>query len=590
MSDEELRDFFNLDDENDDEAPFDDAGFFDDTPEFPEDDMGPGIDPDEFETVAGDEDEGISRTFLIIAGLITFGVIAIIILIVLFALSGGDDLTDNQKTATGIAQYNATQVEASNRTVTALAVIDSATGTAAANAELTATAEFIGQQTQQAIDAEQTATAEELQAATRTMEAGQTATAEMQLATSAAATATQVALDSVVVIQLRTEDDQILGDVDVRLYLDDGDNVFNPEDRLIGETGSDSEGAGGSSLAYGEVGEGSLELGQTAEWTFPGSAGDVISISAEAVNEMQMDTFLELFGPDDSRLAGDDDSGDISNALIESFELPVDGMYRIEVSSIAGQGDYALRLNLTIDIPGDETGDTTGDTTGDETGDETGDTGTDADSSDADAGTDGSTGYRPNTGGEDLGDGIVLVARQGGTATPTPLPAGDTLVEALRSSLEGVVDFGSLEPGTYWLELDYNSLPADLQALLPADEPLILQIVVPEEGPVGEIEFVLQISTPTPGPTETNTPIVTPTSVASATPIGTPGDIVTLTPTTETVVVVVTPSALPDSGFFSDISDDASDLDGTSGLTVLAIAAAGLVAVIIVARKLRTSD
>ncbi len=557
MSDEELRDFFNLDDENgeddvpfedetsfDDEVPFDDAGFFDDTPEFPEDDMGPAIDPEEFESIAGEDGGGVSRTFMIVAALIALGVIAIIILIVLFALSGEDELTDNQKTATQIAEYNATQIEGNNRTLTALAVIDAATETAVFNAQQSATAEFVQQQTQQALNEQQTATSAALQAATLTLEAEQTATAAVAEATASAATATQRAIDSQVIVRLRTDDNMVLGDVGVRLYRDDGDGQFNPGDRLItGQTSEVAPSGGARALAYGEVGEGTLSLGETHAWTFTGSAGDVVSISAEAAIPTQMDTFLELFGPGGNRLTGDDDSGEVSNALIESFELPADGTYTIEISSIAGQGDYRLRLNVAIDVPG-----------GDENGD---------------------SAYRPNPGA-----GIVLV-RQG--ATPTP--EGDTLVETLRSSLEGIVDFGSLEPGTYWLELEFDTLPPDLQALLPPDEPLVLQIIVPEEGPVGDIEFVLQLSTPTPGPTETDTPVVTPTSPVTAVP----GDIVTLTPTAEASPIVVSPTALPDSGFFSDIGDGASDIGGTSGLTVLAIAAAGLIAVVVIARKMRTS-
>ena len=44
--------------------------------------------------------------------------------------------------------------------------------------------------------------------------------------------------------------------------------------------------------------------------------------------------------------------------------------------------------------------------------------------------------------------------------------------------------------------------------------------------------------------------------------------------------------AMPETGFFSDIGGGGG---GTSGLTVLAIAGAGLIAVVFIARKLRTS-
>jgi hypothetical protein len=70
---------------------------------------------------------------------------------------------------------------------------------------------------------------------------------------------------------------------------------------------------------------------------------------------------------------------------------------------------------------------------------------------------------------------------------------------------------------------------------------------------------------------------------------GTPGQIVTLTPTPEVEGTIVPGATMPGTGIFSDIGDKGGDMSGTSGLTVLAIAAAGLIAVVFIARKLRTS-
>jgi hypothetical protein len=54
--------------------------------------------------------------------------------------------------------------------------------------------------------------------------------------------------------------------------------------------------------------------------------------------------------------------------------------------------------------------------------------------------------------------------------------------------------------------------------------------------------------------------------------------------------VVVGSPAMPGSGIFSDAGDSIDDAtDNSNGLTVLAIAAVGLVAVVFIARKLRTS-
>ena len=94
-----------------------------------------------------------------------------------------------------------------------------------------------------------------------------------------------------------------------------------------------------------------------------------------------------------------------------------------------------------------------------------------------------------------------------------PAPTGDELIQAITVATDGTFDFGALEPGvTYWLELDYNSLPPNLQALVPAGQPLVVQVTVPVQGG----GFVFEINPSAVQPT------VEPTAVPTT--IGGPSD------------------------------------------------------------------
>ncbi len=543
----------------------DDFDFLEDEPPF-------GVMEDEDFLAAFDdsgEAGGVSRTFKIAAAVMALVVLLLIVVLVGYAFASRGKLSSYDKTSTQIAALNSTEIAKNNATLTALARIAEVTETAIFFDAQTSTAQFLAAQTQQAVAATQTA-----QAATQAAVATQTAAA-LQTATQAAldAAATATAEARRLVVRLTSQEGTPLSNVRVRLYRDDGDGEFDPEDRLIAEGGAATptpiatEAA--VSLAYGEVGQGTLRVGERVDWHFVGKAGDIVSISAEAVNPTQLDTYLELYGPDGRRLTSDDDSGEPPNALIAEFELPVDGVYTIAVSSLAGQGDYRLRLNVAI-LPTEGAGN------GPEPG--------------APSPTPAQGAYRPRSGGEPLGP-MDASAQEGGTPQPTSTaPVGDTLLDSLLSSLEGVIDFGALEPGTYWLELEYASLPAELQAVVPADEPLVLQINVPESGEVPEITFEVGGPTPTPiPPTPTGPSVIEQTATAHArfaatrTLTATAVDVVPLVPTDELSGTLV------NAGFFSDITGEGGPLSGTSGLTVLAIAAAGLVAVVFIARKLRTS-
>jgi hypothetical protein len=70
----------------------------------------------------------------------------------------------------------------------------------------------------------------------------------------------------------------------------------------------------------------------------------VVRIEMTGVGDLQ-DTYLELHGPDGALLVQDDDSGAGYAALIDSFILPADGVYRVVARTFYGDvGRYQLAL------------------------------------------------------------------------------------------------------------------------------------------------------------------------------------------------------------------------------------------------------
>ena len=538
-----------------DEELFDDLDEFGDLSETPDFDLGEEPLPD----LGGPEEEGgVSRTFKIVGGIIALGVIAIVVLLVLFAFNRGNKLTSNEKTSTAVVKTNVAIENQYNATLTALAMIEQATQTAVRNFEMTGTAQEFLAQTQRAIDATnaaQTATAEFI--ANQTQAAAQTAT-QAQVNEGLTATAQANTLKG----RVFGKDGTAFVGATLKLYRDDGDGVFSPADLTptpgAGAAGAEGGATAAGSVNYGETIQGTLSTGQKVAWTFTGSANDVVTIDAIASDPVQMDMFLELLGPNGNVLIGDDDSGDESNARISSYRLPTSGEYTIRVSSVAGAGDYSLMLSLGLSVPGAGGSPTAPAEPG------------------ATPTTGGSTGYHPGMTGKPL---AVAFAQQ----NPTPQVSPDELISVITTATNGTFDFGSLEPGVYWLELDYNTLPPDLKALVPAGSPLVIKVTVPVQG---EINFEVGGALPTPVPTsppglssidQTATEVARRTSVPA---------IVTLTATLEVTGTITPAATMPGTGFFEDIGSGGS---GTGGLTVLAIAAAGLIAVLFIARRLRTS-
>ena len=82
-------------------------------------------------------------------------------------------------------------------------------------------------------------------------------------------------------------------------------------------------------------------------FVFEGQAGDVITIRMDATSD-DLDPLVTLY-LDNKQIAFDDDSGDNKNAAIIDFELPEDGLYRVEAARFQrdrGQtsGSYVLVL------------------------------------------------------------------------------------------------------------------------------------------------------------------------------------------------------------------------------------------------------
>ena len=522
-----------------------------------------------------EEEPGISRTFKLLIGAGIVIIFIIVILVILFAVLSGDDLSAGEKTSTAVVLTNTAIADAHYSTLTAIALIDEATQTAVVQSEKTATAAYFDSLTQEAqmiLDANASATAQAQVVATS---AAQTAVAE----DAAFADLTATAETGRVYGQAIREGLPLSG-ATIRLYRDDGDGEFNPggqtptptDDPGSTDTGSDA-GSGGTAqmITYLEQVTGSLASGAAVEWTFSGTTGDSAIISAVA-NDTTMDLFLRLIDPLGTELAGDDDSGGNKNPTI-TLDLSVTGLYTIEVKSVTGAGDYMLSLSRGLSVPG-------------------------TDPQDAEPTEESSeTGVNIDTGKTDLvlaraevPSGANNVLRQ--DPTPTPDSVIDQLINTLIIGENGDFDFGSMDPGIYWLEIDYDTLTPELQALIPSTSMLVFKISVPTGGEF-TIEVVDLTPTPTPivdpdviGPiqmTETAFAILNAT-ISSPAPTLEPGTsgIVTLTPTDE--------PEMPDTGIFDEIGDGNSDLNGTGGLTVLAIAAAGLIAVVFIARKLRSSN
>ena len=116
----------------------------------------------------------------------------------------------------------------------------------------------------------------------------------------------------------------------------------------VGPTGT-TPGASGvlsGALAYGNTVQSSLSVpGERDNWTFESSAGDVVSIGM--AGQGLGDPYLELYSPDGTQIASDDDGGAGLDSFISEYTLTQTGTYRIVARAYSsGTGGYALGLAL----------------------------------------------------------------------------------------------------------------------------------------------------------------------------------------------------------------------------------------------------
>jgi hypothetical protein len=119
------------------------------------------------------------------------------------------------------------------------------------------------------------------------------------------------------------------------------------------EPGTEDSGQGDvlemGTLAYGEVGTGSLPAGENLYhlWSFEGAAGDFISVVVEP-QSADADLMVGLLDPDGNVLLDlIDDTGSDEPEQISDYELPVTGSYTIIVTEYWDEyAEYELTLDL----------------------------------------------------------------------------------------------------------------------------------------------------------------------------------------------------------------------------------------------------
>lgn len=122
---------------------------------------------------------------------------------------------------------------------------------------------------------------------------------------------------------------------------EDGSFVFTSSDLPIGAEDAILMG----SMQVGDRVNGEIDdLFEVHSWTFNGTAGQAVTIQANAAGGDSTDPRLTFLGPDSTLLTSDDDGGQDSNALISSFTLPANGQYTILID-VWQLGRYEIMLN-----------------------------------------------------------------------------------------------------------------------------------------------------------------------------------------------------------------------------------------------------
>lgn len=134
---------------------------------------------------------------------------------------------------------------------------------------------------------------------------------------------------------------------DLALALDDGRLAL-----LSPAAGPDRRGA--AMLSADVPVQGRISAQFTAqEWTLAASAGDQVTLAAtDLLRQNAVDMALRVFGPDGAELAYNDDQQGLElwnafDSYLPQLTLPVDGVYRVRVEHVAGDGAYTLAYSLS---------------------------------------------------------------------------------------------------------------------------------------------------------------------------------------------------------------------------------------------------
>jgi hypothetical protein len=91
-------------------------------------------------------------------------------------------------------------------------------------------------------------------------------------------------------------------------------------------------------------------------YQFYATAGTLVTIGTESYNGSDVDTYLQLYGPDCATvLTYDDDGGPNMFSLISNYTIPADGYYNIKTYTYGHYytGDYQLFVNCGVPNPPD---------------------------------------------------------------------------------------------------------------------------------------------------------------------------------------------------------------------------------------------
>lgn len=159
---------------------------------------------------------------------------------------------------------------------------------------------------------------------------------------------------------LLTSDDDSGGNLNPELFEFQlpVDGTYTIQARTRADTGlltlninSSTRPSGGGALAIGTTQSATLKQGHTHEWSFTGTAGQVIDVGLKSTD---FDTFLEVRNSQGVILAENDDTGDSSNAGLELFTLPSNDTFTIIARGLSASdgGDYEISLKEVKVAPG----------------------------------------------------------------------------------------------------------------------------------------------------------------------------------------------------------------------------------------------